>query len=256
MDGLQSILMPPLDQAPGSRPVVWFLLLALVGSVFFWSRLARRDSRLFLIYLGALSGAFIGAKLVYLFAEGWWDIGHADMWVRFATGKSIIGGLLGGYGGVELVKWSIGYRQATGDFFAVLAPLGIAVGRVGCWVNGCCAGSLCMQSSWWTMHDKQGQPRWPAVPVELGFNLLFALTAAWLRRKGRLQGQLFHVYLIAYGSFRFLHEWLRDTPRFFDLVSGYQLAALALVVLGLIHFKNRRGASRKQIPNSILHSTR
>ena len=49
-----------------------------VLSLVFWTRLARRDDRLLLVYLGALAGAFLGAKLVYLFAEGWRDFAEAD----------------------------------------------------------------------------------------------------------------------------------------------------------------------------------
>jgi uncharacterized protein len=232
------------------RPVGWALLLALAVSGFFWWRLARRDARLFLVYLGALSGALIGAKLVYLFSDGWLDIRQPDVWERLATGKTIVGGLLGGYGGVELVKWAIGYPRATGDFFAVVTPLSVAVGRLGCWVNGCCLGSVCEPAAWWTMADRHGTPRWPAVPVELFFNLTAATLAFVLRRQGRFPGQLFHLYLIAYGTFRFAHEWVRDTPRFFGVVSGYQIASLGLVALGIWGFRRRRRVG--QASSSIL----
>jgi hypothetical protein len=44
----------------------WLTLAALFVSVTVWSRLTRRDPRLILIYLAALAGAYLGAKLVYL----------------------------------------------------------------------------------------------------------------------------------------------------------------------------------------------
>ena len=48
----------------------WLLLAAIAASLFTWTRLARRDHRLVLIYVAALLSAFIGAKLVYVLAEG------------------------------------------------------------------------------------------------------------------------------------------------------------------------------------------
>lgn len=79
--------------------------------------------------------------------------------------------------------------------------------------------------------------RWPAVPVELAFNLLFvAAVLPLIRHKGSpnawWRGQCFHLYLISYGLFRFSHEFLRDTPKSAWGIGGYQIAALGLVVLG------------------------
>jgi len=74
-------------------------LAGIVVSIVFWSRLARRDDRLLLVYVAALLGAFLGAKIVYFFAEGYQHLGAPDMWVQLATGKTILGGLLGGLPG-------------------------------------------------------------------------------------------------------------------------------------------------------------
>ncbi len=85
-------------------PYSWLLLAGILVSLYFWSRLARRDERLLFIYIAALIGAFLGAKIVYLLAEGWLDWAQPDRWTRLATGKTILGGLLGGYAAVELAK--------------------------------------------------------------------------------------------------------------------------------------------------------
>ena len=37
---------------------------------------------------------------------------------------------------------------------------------------------------------------------------------------------------MAYGVFRFAHEFVRDTPRVLGPLSGYHLASAALVMLG------------------------
>ena len=49
----------------------WLMLAGIFASLALWSRVAKRDSRLVLIYVAALAGAFLGAKLVCLAAEGW-----------------------------------------------------------------------------------------------------------------------------------------------------------------------------------------
>ena len=214
------------------------MLAGIAVSAMFWSRLARRDDRLLIVYVAALIGAFLGAKLAYLLAEGWRDLGQPDVWLRLATGKSILGALPGGYAGVELAKRWVGYRGVTGDWFAIIAPVGIILGRIGCWLHGCCLGRA-WEPAWFTMRDASGLGRWPAVPAEIVFNLAMLACFFVLRQQRRLAGQHFHVYLIAYGLFRFAHEFLRATPRIGAGLSGYQIAALACVALGAWRFVAR-----------------
>jgi phosphatidylglycerol:prolipoprotein diacylglycerol transferase len=224
------------------------MLAGIFVSIFFWSRLARRDDRLLLVYIAALAGAFIGAKLVYLLAEGWMHFGAPDMWRQLATGKSILGALLGGYAAVELAKRFVGYQRATGDWFAFIAPVGIIIGRIGCLTYGCCLGRVC-EPAWYTMNDVTGTPRWPAVPAEIVFNVAAMVVFYFLRRAQKLSGQHFHLYLMAYGAFRFFHEFLRDTPRVAGPVSGYQIAALAVFALGAIGFVLRRNRALSTTSN-------
>jgi phosphatidylglycerol:prolipoprotein diacylglycerol transferase len=213
----------------------WLMLAGIFVSIALWSRVARRDSRLVLIYVAALAGAFFGAKLVYLGAEGWLHWHDEHRWLVLATGKSIVGGLLGGYAGVEIAKRLVGYTGATGDWFAIIAPVGILLGRVGCVVHGCCLGRECAPA-WYTMNDAAGVARWPAAPVELLFNALMLGVILVMRRRKILIGQHFHIYLMAYGTFRFAHEFLRATPQIVGPISGYQFAALGVAALGLAGF--------------------
>jgi phosphatidylglycerol:prolipoprotein diacylglycerol transferase len=87
--------------------------------------------------------------------------------------------------------------------------------------------------------DGSGHARWPAVPVEAGFNIIMLGVIVWLRRARLLPGQHFHLYLIGYGAFRFFHEFLRDEPRVLGRFTGYQIAALAVLALGLARFISR-----------------
>jgi len=228
-------------------PYSWLMLAGILVSIVFWWRLARRDGRLVWIYIGALLGAFIGAKLAYFLAEGWLDLGRPDFWLRLATGKTIIGGLLGGYAGVEIAKRVVKYRGVTGDWFALIAPLGIILGRIGCLLHGCCRGIEC-SPSWFTLRDPSGSERWPAVPAEMAFNLAALGTFLALRRYRLLPGQHFHLYLICYGLFRFGHEFLRADRRIAGPFTGYHAAALGLVVLGFAGFAIRRKSLRVVLP--------
>lgn len=221
------------------QPYGWLLLVGVVVSFLFGWRQARRDRRLVMVYVGGLAGAFLGAKVVYVVAEGWLHFGKPDVWLQLATGKSILGALLGGYAGVEFAKRLVGYHAVTGDWFAEIVPVGIIVGRVGCLVHGCCLGVAC-DPYWFALRDGTGRTRWPAVPVEIAFNVVMLGVCLALRRAGLLRGQRFHLYLIAYGLFRFGHEFVRDEPRLVGPITGYHVAALAVAGFGALAFWRRR----------------
>lgn len=217
-------------------------------SAAYWIRHSRNDPLLPLVYAAALGGAFLGAKLAYLAAEGWFVPAGDQRWLHLLTGKSVTGALLGGFLGVELAKRLVGYRRVTGDKFALIAPVGIIIGRIGCLTHGCCQGIACDLGPLST-RGPDGTAHWPAVPVEILFNVL-AFAAAWLlRRAGRFPGQLFHLYLIAYGLFRFAHEFLRATPKPILGLSGYQVIALLLVATGAVAYRIRSNAPRPPGPD-------
>jgi phosphatidylglycerol---prolipoprotein diacylglyceryl transferase len=230
---------------PPSTAYGWLMLAGILVSLIVWSRLARRDERLVLIYIAALAGAFLGAKLVYLGAEGWLHWHDANRWLILATGKSITGALLGGYAAVEMAKRLLKYNGVTGDWFAVIAPVGIMLGRAGCILQGCCLGRVCAPARF-TMNDGSGLARWPAALVELLFNAVMLGVVLLLRWRKVLPGQHFHIYLMAYGIFRCLHEFVRDTPRILGPISGYQMAALGVAILGALGFYRRQRHSRQQ----------
>lgn len=221
----------------------WYILLsiaaiaasALVWDRFFKHRPERRDGRIVVVYLVALVSAFVGAKLVFLAAEGWH---RRDDWMALLSGRSVTGALLLGTLAVEWTKSRLGLTTATGDAFALTVPLAIAIGRVGCVAAGCCPGVECAPA-WWAMTDAHGHARVPSAVIELGFNLAFLGWALAATRFGWQPTQRFNLYLIAYGAFRFVHEYWRDDHRWLDGFGGYHAAALALVVLGVWMYRRR-----------------
>ena len=208
----------------------------LIGAVF-WYRRSKGQSDLLLIYLGALIGGFAGAKIAYLLAEGWLEWPQPDRWLRWATGKSVLGGLLGAYAGVEGTKHLVGHKKSTGDAFAVIVPIGILLGRVGCYLNGCCLGKP--TAGVFAARDVGGIMRWPAPFVEGVFQIVMILVFLLLRRHDLLRDRLFFLYLASYGVFRFFHEFMRDTPKLFLGLSGYQFIALAMTLLGAFMLRRR-----------------
>ncbi len=190
------------------------------------------------MYVGGLVGALLGAKLGYVLAELPFRWGEPAFWLYLLHGRTVLGALLGGYVGVEGGKWLVRERASTGDRFALIVPVGIALGRVGCLCYGCCRGVVC-EASWWTIADGNGVARWPAPAVEMGFNLLMAGLIAWLWRRGRLRGQLFHVYLIGYGLFRVAHEPMRESVRYSLGFTPYQVLAAVLVGFAVWRFVQR-----------------
>ncbi|BDS04977.1 diacylglyceryl transferase [Oceaniferula spumae] len=207
------------------------MLLAIILSAYYWIKMSRDDGRLPLVYICALGCAFLGAKVAYLISEGWLHTGD-DRWLHWLAGKSITGALLGGYIGVELFKKLLGYQRITGDRFALIVPFSIILGRLGCLIQGCCAGVSCVLPG--------GLDRWPAVPVEIAFNVCAILVFAYMRHRKWQTYQHFHLYLIGYGLFRFLHEFMRATPKPFAGLSGYQLIALVIAIVGLIAYCRRK----------------
>lgn len=204
------------------------ILCGIAWGAVYWFRESKTDGRLALIYAAGLAGAFIGAKLAFLIAEGWLHLNDPNRWIIWLSGKSVMGALPGGWAGVELAKKGLGYRKITGDRFARLIPPALILGRIGCLNAGCCTGVVCSFGTW------------PSVPVEIGFQVIAYVALWFMGRRGWQTGQHFHLYLIAYGLFRFFHEFLRATPKPFFGTSGYQWVALATVIAAVIAFQHRK----------------
>lgn len=235
---------------PGSPVYALCMMLGIGIGAVFWYKRAQGRSDMLLIYLGALIGGFAGAKLAYLLAEGWLEWRQPDRLLRWATGKSVLGGLLGAYAGVEWVKHLVGHRSSTGDAFAVIVPVGILLGRVGCYVNGCCLGRPV--AGVFAARDLHGVARWPAPFVEGAFQVVIFAVILLLQRCGLLRDRLFFLYLAAYGVFRFVHEFMRDTPQIWLGLSGYQFISAATAALGFFMIWRRTKAMHAQAAEALL----
>ena len=102
------------------------------------------------------------------------------------------------------------------------------------------------------MNDAGGVARWSAALVELLFNALMLDVVLLLRWRKIWPGQRFNLYLMAYGIFRFAHEFLRDTPRIPGPFSGYHIAALGLTLLGAMGFFLRQRQSKRPVAPTVM----
>ena len=168
-------------------------------------------------------GAIVGAKTLFVIL-GWhhYSTGELHFWSNFGTGFVFFGGLLGALAAAAIFAWWRGLNFWRGaDYFAVALPLGHAIGRVGCFLNGCCPGR-------------------PPHPVQLyeSAGLLAISTVCFvvlkrveMTRLGR--GTAFCGYLFLYGFLRLLLDPLRadGRPERFWGFSHQQGLAIAFMVL-------------------------
>jgi prolipoprotein diacylglyceryltransferase len=177
-----------------------------------------------LLALSAFVGGAFGAKMPFVGAT-WLE---PSAWL--SDGKTIVAGLIGAYVAVELTKLCLGVRVKTGDTFALPLALALAVGRWGCFFNGCCYGAP-TSLPWGVAFavDEQTVFCHPTQLYESAFHLLMAAIQLLLMRTGLLCTHLLQFYLICYGVYRFLTEFIRPEPAWLGLLTFYQWAALFLV---------------------------
>ncbi|GDY11855.1 hypothetical protein LBMAG53_07330 [Planctomycetota bacterium] len=183
--------------------------------------------------LAAVIGAVLGAFLLELPADllGWTSGPDGAKAIGMLGGRTVLGGLIGGWVVVELLKWRLGIRGATGDAFAAPLAVALACGRMGCAAAGCCAGSIC-PDGWWATSGTE--PRWPVQLIEVAFHAAAAgvlLVAAW---RGWWAGRRLAGYLAIYAVLRFLLEFLRTNPPAILGLTWYQLLAGMLFMMAAV----------------------
>ena len=217
-------------------------LAYLIGAaVFLWAARRRKLSTEGIWTVAAVGFIFaiLGAKLAQLLAEGW--PAHVPLVAGFdprSGGRSLLGGVVGGWLGVEAAKWKLGIRRSTGDLFALALPAGEAVGRIGCYLNGCCygveyhgAGAIWQHDAW----------RFPSQLCSSGVALALFALLLWAFLKLRLpEGKLFTLYLLGFGASRFGLEFVRWRESVVFGLSPMQWFCLDLIIYSVIVFAWRR----------------
>jgi prolipoprotein diacylglyceryltransferase len=96
-------------------------------------------------------------------------------------GKTIVGALAGGLISVELIKRYIGLHQSTGDLYAIPLALGIAIGRIGCFLTGLSDNTCGTPTTLpWAINFGDGIPRHPTQLYEIAFLLALIPILYWV----------------------------------------------------------------------------
>ncbi len=205
------------------------------------------------IYSGsawAILGGLLGARLFHV----------VDNWSYYATrpgeiltlqqsGLAVYGAIFGGV--IAVLVFAIWRRLSfwrLADTAAFGVPLGQAIGRVGCLINGCNYG-LPTTLPWgvvWTSPEAMVPATGVAYHPAQAYDLLWALAVfglLWgLRARFRVDGQAFLAYIALYSAGRFWISFLReDNLVLLGLRQAQAIALLSLVVaVPLIIWLNRR----------------
>jgi phosphatidylglycerol:prolipoprotein diacylglycerol transferase len=206
-------------------------------------------------------GGIVGARGVYVLSH--LDAMHSlrDVLRSYQGGNNFYGCILGGVIGSSLY-W---YRRPFPfwlmcDVAAPAVAIGIAIGRIGCFLNGCCDGALC--SLPWGVQFPAGSHAWvrqlnaglidpdalyslPVHPTQLyasfaGFLLLAILLPHFGRR--RAPGEVMALLMIVYPITRWPLESLRgDEPAILAGMTLAQNISIIVLVLGVALWFGRRG---------------
>lgn len=252
----------PVALQLGPLAIHWYGLMYLAGFMAFlwlgkwqianrswhqWSSTMLDD----VLFYGVL-GVILGGRLGYvLFYKASYYLSHPlEIFAVWQGGMSFHGGFLGVIIAMALFARS---RKLTWlaitDFIAPLVPPGLAFGRLGNFINGELWGRPA-DVPWAMIFPKvDNLPRHPSPLYEFALEgvLLFALL--WLyARKPRPVGAVSGLFLVGYGSFRFLVEFTREPDNFIGLLSlGMSMGqwlSLPMVIAGvlLMALSNRRAS--------------
>lgn len=234
-----------------ARAVRWGLDPAKVADGLFWTLIA----------------GVLGARILFIVQEwGYYSEDYSRLLTLQFEGLTSFGGFL--FGGLFLVLWArktgLSLRRLL-DVVAAPTLLAYAIGRVGCFFNGCCAGGKCVGHGWCVTFPETPMPAHPAQLYETGMTLLGLGILLLAERRGLQPGQSFAGFLILNGLSRFIYEfWRAGTVaqvRAGEASSTYwgslpitqaQAVAAGMVLAGVVLFLmlTRRGEVRQELPVS------
>ncbi len=197
-----------------------------------------------LLFWGALVSSWIGAKLMFLIASG------AELKVTYAQSSSFwLGGgfvfygglILGGAWLIFLAKGLKHYRLSDLYFVLPALTLGHGIGRVGCFLAGCCYGTQCNLAWAVSMHGHMLHP----VQLYESFLLVLLTVILWRFVVKRKTQAAWLTYLGGYGTIRLITENFRgDIVRgFYGPLSTSQWVSVAMILLAVIVAIKNYGAS-------------
>lgn len=179
---------------------------------------------------------------------GWilWDFdhyfSHPDQILNLrAGGMTILGGIA-----VPIIALIVVFKRRGHqpldvlDTYAAPLLLGMAIGRLGCLLHGCCFGGLCEASFPMAITYPEGivkagaGPRYPSQLFEAGADLVLMAFIIWFMPRIKFAGQAIYIMLSGYGVIRFLNEMTRGDIKYIGPITLAQWVGLAMMTVGLL----------------------
>ncbi|MEM7303935.1 MAG: prolipoprotein diacylglyceryl transferase [Pseudomonadota bacterium] len=251
----------------GSIGPSWYGLMYLLGFAAFWFLGTWRAKKansfirpeqvgdyLFYAVLGVIIGGRVGSVLFYHFDRFIQD--PVYLFRIWEGGMSFHGGFLG----VVAVTWlyqrkfNWGFFRLT-DFIAPLVPPGLFFGRMGNFINGELWGRE-TSMPWGMVFPQAGDSlvRHPSQLYQAFFEGLVLFLILWVySSKPRLAGSVSAMFLIFYGLFRMMMEFVRQPDQHlgfiaFDWLTMGQLLSLPMILGGfLLLWLSQKGRFEKDI---------
>ena len=257
-------VIDPVAVSLGPLQIHWYGLTYLAGLFFAWWLGVRRAGRVDtavardqvddLIFYSAI-GIVVGGRLGYALFYGLDRWASDPLWVFrvWEGGMAFHGGLLG----VIAALWFFSRRKGVtfagvADFVAPLAPLGLALGRLGHFIG---------QELWgrptdvpWGMvfpRDPLALPRHPSQLYQFALEGCLLFIAVWLfSRRPRPDWSVAGLFLMGYGTLRFAAEFFREPDahigfQAFGWMTRGQILCVPMFLLGVWLFSHAyRNASR------------
>ncbi|WP_293820687.1 prolipoprotein diacylglyceryl transferase [uncultured Parolsenella sp.] len=258
--------LDPVAISLGPIAIRWYALAYLAGFVLAGVVVTRVASHWELgltgyevsnVIIGIAWGVIIGARLFYcvFYGDGYYLAHPLEVFALSEGGMSFHGGLFGAVVGGALVCRACRISIPTMcDLGVIGAPIGLFFGRCANFVNGELWGKP-TDLPWGVVFETGGDvARHPSQLYEAlleGVVIFCVLFAMSRRRPARSQGTFMGTFLVLYGVFRFLIEFVRvpDTQLgyLFGPVTMGQLLSLPLVVAGIAVLAWARRTKRQQV---------
>ncbi|MCL5292677.1 MAG: prolipoprotein diacylglyceryl transferase [Actinobacteria bacterium] len=238
----------------------FLLAVAFLASILIARReLSRKGMEADLAYdlaIYAMIGGLAGGRVAYV-------LGHLEEFAGkplsalaiWQGGLVFYGGLAGGTLAVLSLLWRRGLK--TGKIADVIAPclaVGSAIGRLGCFSNGCCYGASTKLPWAVTFTDPRsaaplGIAMHPTQLYEFGYNIVIFAILWSLRKKVEADGLIFWLYIGLYGVFRLVVEFLRVRPILVLGLGGSQLFSLAMIAASILMIGFKYAGGRNEVGN-------
>lgn len=234
--------------------------IAYVAGLFVAIRLAKKSGieqdRIADLAMWIIIGAVIGARAWFVVENFQFYSSNILSIIKIWEGGMVFyGGLLGGFasGLIYVRKNRINVLKA-GDIMFPGVALGISIGRIGCFLNGCCYGKLSDHCSMsfpakdypppyydqltQGLIDRTAHCSLPVIPTQLfasGAAMLIFIILLLLFRKKPFNGFIFFMFFILYGIDRFLLDFLRyysENAMKFGILSLSQITSIIMILFG------------------------